>query len=129
MVSAAEQLARNISFSTFSKAKELQARIWFTLIALIVYRLGAQIPKGHIFAQRIRSPGAIVMCRPHRGVNHVAPHECHHPRTQRMKRPIARGKRHRAAAINESAKGILRRHERLRLDQPLAGPYSRWPPV
>jgi preprotein translocase subunit SecY len=44
MVSAAEQLARNISFSTFSKAKELQARIWFTLIALIVYRLGAQIP-------------------------------------------------------------------------------------
>ncbi len=44
MVSAAEQLARNISLSTFSKAKELQARIWFTLIALVVYRLGAQIP-------------------------------------------------------------------------------------
>ncbi|MEZ6031417.1 MAG: preprotein translocase subunit SecY [Hyphomonadaceae bacterium] len=44
MVSAAEQLARNISFSTFGKAKELQARIWFTLIALIVYRVGAQIP-------------------------------------------------------------------------------------
>jgi preprotein translocase subunit SecY len=44
MVSAAEQLARNISFSTFSKAKELQARILFTLLALIVYRIGAQIP-------------------------------------------------------------------------------------
>ncbi|MEY2757773.1 MAG: preprotein translocase subunit SecY [Pseudomonadota bacterium] len=44
MVSAAEQLARNISFSTFGKAKELQARIWFTLAALIVYRVGAQIP-------------------------------------------------------------------------------------
>jgi len=44
MVSAAEQLARNISFSTFGKAKELQARIWFTLGALIVYRFGAQIP-------------------------------------------------------------------------------------
>ena len=44
MVSAAEQLARNISFSTFGKAKELQARIWFTLIALIVYRIGCQIP-------------------------------------------------------------------------------------
>ncbi|MEQ1784007.1 MAG: preprotein translocase subunit SecY [Hyphomonadaceae bacterium] len=44
MVSAAEQLARNISFSTFSKAKELQSRIWFTLFALIVYRLGSQIP-------------------------------------------------------------------------------------
>ncbi len=44
MVSAAEQLARNISFSTFSKAKELQARIWFTLIALVVYRIGTQVP-------------------------------------------------------------------------------------
>ena len=44
MVSAAEQLARNISFSTFGKAKELQARIWFTLIALVVYRIGTQVP-------------------------------------------------------------------------------------
>jgi len=43
MVSAAEQLARNISFATFSKAKELQARLWFTLGALIVYRIGTQI--------------------------------------------------------------------------------------
>jgi preprotein translocase subunit SecY len=44
MVSAAEQLARNINLSTFGKAKELQARIWFTLGALIVYRLGTYIP-------------------------------------------------------------------------------------
>ena len=44
MVSAAEQLARNINLSTFGKAKELQARIWFTLGALIVYRLGTHIP-------------------------------------------------------------------------------------
>jgi preprotein translocase subunit SecY len=44
MVSAAEQLARNLSFSTFGKAKELQARLWFTLIALIVYRIGTHIP-------------------------------------------------------------------------------------
>ena len=44
MVSAAEQLARNINFSTFGKAKELQARLWFTLGALIVYRLGTHIP-------------------------------------------------------------------------------------
>ncbi len=43
MVSAAEQLARNINFSTFGKAKELQARLWFTLGALIVYRLGTWI--------------------------------------------------------------------------------------
>ncbi len=44
MVSAAEQLARNINFSTFGKAKELQARILFTLLALIAYRLGTHIP-------------------------------------------------------------------------------------
>ncbi len=44
MASAAEQLARNLSFSTFSKAKELQKRIIFTLGALLVYRLGTYIP-------------------------------------------------------------------------------------
>ena len=44
MASAAEQLARNLSFSTFSKAKELQKRIFFTLGALLVYRLGTYIP-------------------------------------------------------------------------------------
>jgi len=44
MASAAEQLAANLSFSTFSKADELKKRIWFTLGALIVYRLGTYIP-------------------------------------------------------------------------------------
>ena len=44
MASAAEQLARNLSFSTFSKAKELQKRIVFTLGALLIYRLGTYIP-------------------------------------------------------------------------------------
>ena len=44
MASAAEQLASNLSFSTFSKAKDLQNRIWFTLGALLVYRLGTYIP-------------------------------------------------------------------------------------
>ncbi|WP_029039799.1 preprotein translocase subunit SecY [Cucumibacter marinus] len=44
MASAAEQLARNLSFSTFSKAKDLQQRILFTLGALLVYRLGTFIP-------------------------------------------------------------------------------------
>ncbi len=44
MASAAEQLAANMNFDAFSKAKELHKRIWFTLIALIVYRLGAYIP-------------------------------------------------------------------------------------
>ena len=44
MASAAEQLARNLSFSTFAKAKDLQARIVFTLVALLVYRIGTFIP-------------------------------------------------------------------------------------
>lgn len=44
MASAAEQLARNLSFATFGKAKALQQRIWFTLGALLVYRLGTYIP-------------------------------------------------------------------------------------
>lgn len=44
MASAAEQMARNINFGTFSKAKELQQRILFTLGILLVYRLGTFIP-------------------------------------------------------------------------------------
>jgi preprotein translocase subunit SecY len=44
MASAAEQLARNLNFSTFSKAKVLQQRILFTLGALLVYRFGTYIP-------------------------------------------------------------------------------------
>ena len=44
MVSAAEQLAANIDFGVFSKAKDLKKRLWFTLVALIVYRLGTYIP-------------------------------------------------------------------------------------
>ncbi|MCF6326943.1 MAG: preprotein translocase subunit SecY [Devosiaceae bacterium] len=44
MASAAEQLASNLSFSTFAKAKELQKRIMFTLGALLVYRFGTYIP-------------------------------------------------------------------------------------
>jgi preprotein translocase subunit SecY len=44
MASAAEQLAANMNFGAFSKATELKKRIWFTLGALIVYRLGTFIP-------------------------------------------------------------------------------------
>src|SRR3989338_646775 len=44
MASAAEQLAANLNFSAFSKATELKKRIWFTLGALLVYRLGTYIP-------------------------------------------------------------------------------------
>jgi preprotein translocase subunit SecY len=44
MASAAEQLAANINFGAFAKATELKKRIWFTLAALVVYRLGTYIP-------------------------------------------------------------------------------------
>ncbi len=44
MASAAEQLVSNLNFSAFSKATELKKRIWFTLGALLIYRLGTYIP-------------------------------------------------------------------------------------
>ncbi len=44
MASAAEQLASSLSLGTFSKATELKQRIWFTLGALLVYRIGTYIP-------------------------------------------------------------------------------------
>ncbi len=44
MPSAAESLAANMSLSAFSKAAELKSRIWFTVLALIVYRVGTYIP-------------------------------------------------------------------------------------
>jgi preprotein translocase subunit SecY len=44
MASAAEQLAANINVGAFTKATELHKRLWFTLGALIVYRLGTFIP-------------------------------------------------------------------------------------
>jgi len=44
MVSPAETLASSLSFSAFSKATELKSRIWFTILALIVYRAGTYIP-------------------------------------------------------------------------------------
>lgn len=44
MASAAEQLAANLNFSAFAKADELKKRLWFTLGALLVYRLGTYVP-------------------------------------------------------------------------------------
>ncbi len=43
MASAAEQLAANFNVEAFSKATELHKRLWFTLIALVVYRLGTYV--------------------------------------------------------------------------------------
>ncbi len=44
MASAAEQLAANMNFSSFAKAKELQQRILFTIGILILYRVGTYVP-------------------------------------------------------------------------------------
>ncbi len=44
MASAIEQLAASVSFSSFKKAEDLKKRIWFTLAALIVYRIGTYVP-------------------------------------------------------------------------------------
>lgn len=44
MANAAEQMARNINFSSFAKAKDLQGRILFTLGILLLYRVGTFIP-------------------------------------------------------------------------------------
>ena len=44
MVSMAEKMASNMNFSAFSKAEELKKRLWFTVFALIVFRLGTFIP-------------------------------------------------------------------------------------
>ena len=44
MVSLAEKMAANMDVSAFSKATELKKRLWFTVLALIVFRLGTFIP-------------------------------------------------------------------------------------
>lgn len=44
MASSADQLASQMNFGAFGKATELKKRIWFTLGALVIYRLGTYIP-------------------------------------------------------------------------------------
>ena len=55
MVSAAEQMAANTSWSALGKATDLRNRILFTLGLLIVYRLGTYIPVPGIDAQELRN--------------------------------------------------------------------------
>jgi preprotein translocase subunit SecY len=61
MASAAEQLAANFNFGNLGKAHELRQRIFFTLGALIVARLGSYIPMPGIdpavLAQQIQQQG------------------------------------------------------------------------
>ena len=44
MASATEQLASNLNWGAIGKATELKKRLWFTVGALIVFRIGAYIP-------------------------------------------------------------------------------------
>jgi preprotein translocase subunit SecY len=44
MASAADNIAQNLSFANFSKATELKKRLWFTLGALVVFRLCSFVP-------------------------------------------------------------------------------------
>ncbi|MFM9828883.1 MAG: preprotein translocase subunit SecY [Sphingomonas sp.] len=44
MASAAEQMANSISFAKFSQATDLKKRLWFTIGALIVFRLLSYVP-------------------------------------------------------------------------------------
>src|SRR6202161_4202167 len=61
MASAAEQLAANFNFGNLSKAHELRQRIFFTLGALVVARLGSYIPMPGIdpaaLAQQLQQQG------------------------------------------------------------------------
>src|SRR3974390_3018115 len=63
MPSAAEQLAANFNFSNLGKAKELRDRLIFTLVVLIVARLGTYIPipgiDPHGMAQLVQRGGGI----------------------------------------------------------------------
>jgi preprotein translocase subunit SecY len=65
MASAAEQLAANMNFGAFQKATDLHKRLWFTIGALIVYRLGAYIPipgiDGQAFAAVFNSHSAGIL--------------------------------------------------------------------
>lgn len=54
MVSLADKMAAGLDMSAFGKAEDLKKRLWFTVLALIVFRLGTFIPlpgiDPHIFA-------------------------------------------------------------------------------
>ena len=54
MASAAEQMAANMSWGAFGKAKELRQRILFTIGLLIIYRFGTYVPVPGIDASALR---------------------------------------------------------------------------
>lgn len=44
MATAADSLAQNLSFANFSKATDLKKRLWFTIGALVIFRLCSFVP-------------------------------------------------------------------------------------
>ncbi len=54
MASAAEQMAANLSWSALGKATELRQRIVFTILLLVVYRIGTYIPVPGIDGSALR---------------------------------------------------------------------------
>jgi len=64
MASASEQLAANMNLGVFGKAKDLQKRLLFTLLILVVYRIGTFIPVPGIdlaaFQANFESGGGII---------------------------------------------------------------------
>jgi preprotein translocase subunit SecY len=65
MASAAEQMAASLNLGAFGKATELKKRIWFTLGALIVFRLGTYIPvpgiDASVMAQQMSQNGGGIL--------------------------------------------------------------------
>jgi preprotein translocase subunit SecY len=44
MASSADRMAAGAGFGALAKADELKKRLWFTVGALIIYRLGTYLP-------------------------------------------------------------------------------------
>ena len=44
MASLSDKMAAGVNYSAFSKATDLHKRLWFTLLAIIVFRFGTYIP-------------------------------------------------------------------------------------
>ncbi len=44
MATTAERIASGVGFGALAKAEELKKRLWFTVGALIIYRLGTYLP-------------------------------------------------------------------------------------
>ena len=55
MVSAAEQMAANLSWGSMGKAKDPQNRILYALLLLIIYRAGTYIPVPGVDAEQLKA--------------------------------------------------------------------------